>query len=177
MDPEARRGENHGKVILLAALNSQREHILAMVDGLSEKDLRRPVLPSGWSCLGLVQHLALDVERFWFPAIVGGDAAAIAALPETDNAWRVEPGATAEEIIAEYRRQIGRANDLLAAVPFDAAPAWWPADLFGNWRLETVREIVVHVLVETAAHTGHLDAARELIDGRQWLVLTGEGDG
>jgi hypothetical protein len=23
-----------------------------------------------------------------------------------------------------------------------------------------------------AVHTGHLDAVRELIDGRQWLVLT-----
>jgi hypothetical protein len=31
---------------------------------------------------------------------------------------------------------------------------------------------VLHVLVETATHAGHLDAVRELIDGRKWLVLT-----
>jgi hypothetical protein len=30
----------------------------------------------------------------------------------------------------------------------------------------------VHVIAETACHAGHLDAARELIDGRQWVVLT-----
>jgi Protein of unknown function (DUF664) len=30
----------------------------------------------------------------------------------------------------------------------------------------------VHVITETACHAGHLDAVRELIDGRKWLVLT-----
>jgi Protein of unknown function (DUF664) len=32
-----------------------------------------------------------------------------------------------------------------------------------------VRAIVLHVITETAAHAGHLDAARELIDGRKWM--------
>jgi hypothetical protein len=31
---------------------------------------------------------------------------------------------------------------------------------------------MLHVVTETACHAGHLDAARELIDGRRWLVLT-----
>jgi hypothetical protein len=31
---------------------------------------------------------------------------------------------------------------------------------------------ILHVITETATHAGHLDAARELIDGGQWLVLT-----
>jgi hypothetical protein len=30
---------------------------------------------------------------------------------------------------------------------------------------------MLHVITETAVHAGHLDAVRELIDGRQWLVL------
>jgi hypothetical protein len=29
----------------------------------------------------------------------------------------------------------------------------------------------MHVITETAVHAGHLDAVRELIDGRQWIVL------
>ena len=53
-----------------------------------------------------------------------------------------------------------------------AAPSRWPEDLFGGWRLHSVREIILHVMTETAGHAGHLDAVRELIDGRQWLVLT-----
>ncbi len=35
-----------------------------------------------------------------------------------------------------------------------------------------LREVLLHVITETTCHTGHLDAARELIDGRQGLVLT-----
>jgi hypothetical protein len=29
----------------------------------------------------------------------------------------------------------------------------------------------MHVVTETAVHAGHLDATRELLDGRQWIVL------
>lgn len=36
------------------ALDRQREHVLGVLEGLSEEDLRRPVLPSGWSCLAFV---------------------------------------------------------------------------------------------------------------------------
>ncbi len=35
----------------------------------------------------------------------------------------------------------------------------------------TVRHVVLHVITETAVHAGHLDAARELLDGSQWIVL------
>ena len=51
-------------------------------------------------------------------------------------------------------------------------PLWWPEELFPGFRLHTLREIVLHVITETACHAGHLDAVRELIDGRTWLVLT-----
>ena len=34
---------------LLTALSHQRDHVLVILSGLSEEDLRRPVLPSGWT--------------------------------------------------------------------------------------------------------------------------------
>jgi hypothetical protein len=30
---------------------------------------------------------------------------------------------------------------------------------------------MLHMIKETACHAGHLDAAREIIDGRQWVVV------
>jgi uncharacterized damage-inducible protein DinB len=158
---------------LLRYLNAQREHVLGALRGLDEAELRRPTLPSGWTCLGLVQHLALDVELFWFRAVVAGEEAAIAQLTDITNAWQVGPHVPAASVLAAYRREIERANAIIAATPPDAAPAWWPADLFGDFRLGTLREIILHVITETAVHAGHLDAARERIDGQQWLVLTG----
>jgi hypothetical protein len=53
------------------------------------------------------------------------------------------------------------------------APPWWPVERWPNWRFHDVRRVVLHVISETACHAGHLDATRELIDGRTWLVVTG----
>lgn len=158
--------------VLLSYLNAQRDHVLGILDGLDEDDLRRPVLPSGWTCLGLVQHLALDVERFWFRAVVAGEQAGIDGLAEIGNAWEVSAEVPAGDVLDRYREEIDRANAVIAATPLDAAPAWWPEDQFGDWRVDSLREIVLHVMTETACHAGHLDAVRELIDRRLWLVLT-----
>ncbi|MFE8956433.1 DUF664 domain-containing protein [Streptomyces althioticus] len=157
---------------LLRVLTGQRRHVLGILDGLDAKDLRRPVLPSGWHCLGLVQHLALDVERFWFRAVVAGDEEVIHGLTSGDEAWEVAPDVPVSEVLDLYRREAELADAVVAAAPADTALAWWPHDLFGEPHLHTVRDVLLHVITETACHAGHLDAARELIDGRRWLVLT-----
>ncbi|MFP5313179.1 MAG: DUF664 domain-containing protein, partial [Actinomycetes bacterium] len=68
--------------------------------------------------------------------------------------------------------EIDRSNDVLAGIDLDAAPRWWPpADVFDAPPMSTGREALLRVLTETAVHAGHLDIVRELIDGRQDLVL------
>jgi hypothetical protein len=160
------------RTTLLSYLSAQRTHVLGILEGLDEDALRRPVLPSGWTCLGLVQHLAFDVERFWFRCVVAGEQTAIAALAATPDAWHVDAEVPAATVFEGYRREIARADAITAATPLDAAPAWWPGDLFGDFRLHDLRQVLLHVMTETACHAGHLDAVRELIDGRRWLVLT-----
>lgn len=157
---------------LLRYLNNQRNHVLGILEGLDEEVLRRPVLPSGWTCLGLVQHLTLDVELFWFRAVVAGEQAVIDEMAGITDAWQVAADVPAAGVLARYQQEIELANVIISATPPDAPPAWWPGDLFGDFRLDTVREIVLHVSTETATHAGHLDVLRELVDGRQWLVLT-----
>ena len=159
--------------MLLSYLNRQRDHVVGILEGLDEESLRRPVLPSGWTCLGLVQHLTLDVERFWFRRIIAGEQTAIDEFTEAANdAWQVGPDVPAEAVFDLYRQEVGLANAIIADTPLDATPASWPDDLFGDWRIQDLREVILHVITETACHAGHLDAARELIDGRSWLVLT-----
>src|SRR5260370_37528291 len=89
---------------LVSSLADQRNHVLGILEGLSEQDLRRPILPSHWTCAGLVHHLAIDVERFWFRAVVAGEQ-----LPddEPDNAWQVPAGLTATAVLDAYRRWVG----------------------------------------------------------------------
>jgi uncharacterized protein DUF664 len=154
--------------LLLSSLNHQREHVLGILEGLADEDLRRAVLPSGWTCLGLVRHLALDVERFWFRSVVTGEQV---ELTSGGGAWQVGPAVPAQDVLGLYRREAELADGVIAATPLDAAPVNWP-DFFGSWRLANLRAIILHVITETATHAGHLDAARELIDGHTWLILT-----
>src|SRR5207248_8343203 len=99
---------------LLSYLSAQRDHVLGILEGLDEEALRRPVLPSGWTCLGLVRHLALDVERFWFRCVIAGEQAAIDGLAATPDAWHVGAEVAAETVFDVYRREIDRANAIIA---------------------------------------------------------------
>ena len=129
------------------------------------------MLPSGWTCLGLVRHLTLADERYWFHSIVGGHA--LGWFPdEPGGDWQVADTESADAVIGTYRDEIARSNAIIADTPLDAPPRqrdprWeeWGVD-FPN-----LRDVMLHMITETAVHAGHLDAVCELLDGRQWLVV------
>ena len=157
---------------LRAALSSQRAHVLAAIDGLSESQLTQAVLPSGWSCAGLVKHLALSDEHYWFRSIVGGESLE-GFFPEDDGGdWVLADGETAASVIVMYQFEIAEADKALDHVtatdrPAQRDPQW------DEWGIDfpTVRSVMLHMIIETSTHAGHLDAARELLDGKQHLVL------
>ena len=160
---------NEESQALRDCLDRQRAHVLGILEGLSDEQLRRPVLPSGWNCLGMVKHLALSDEHYWFRSIVGGDS--LDYFPKGDRAdWEVGPAESAEEIFDLYRDEIEHANAIIAATALESPPRqrdeWW-----GEWEVPDFRFILLHVIAETACHAGHLDAVRETLDGRQWIVL------
>ena len=167
------------KDALLAALDGQRGHILSMLDGLDEQQLRRSVLPSGWHSLGLVRHLT-GVEDYWFRRSANGETTGTAASSgdsittggnEADD-WAVPEHHPADTVVDRYRRAAARSNEIIEATSLDAPPKWRDPE-WRDWGMDVrdLRTILIHVLVETSIHAGHLDATRELIDGRQWVVL------
>ncbi|MBO0831385.1 MAG: DinB family protein [Actinobacteria bacterium] len=155
---------NREQAALQAFLGRQRGHVQGILRELSDEQLRIPTLPSGWTCLSLVRHLAVDVERFWFRAVFAGEPIDI----NDPTGWQPSPDEPAEATLELYRQEIARADAIIADMDLDAPPARWP-DYFPDWRFNDAREIILHVITETATHAGHLDAARELIDGRTWL--------
>jgi uncharacterized damage-inducible protein DinB len=155
---------------LLSSLNNQRNHVLGILDGLPDDALRQPVLPTQWTCLGMVRHLIVSDERFWFRRIVANEPVDLTLTDaDYDAAWQVGPETTADSVFDQYRAEIAHSNEIITATSLDAPPAFWP-DYWPNWRLANLREIILHVITETACHAGHLDAARELLDGRTWLA-------
>jgi len=158
--------------VFLSFLDDQRNHVLGILEGLSEEQLRQPVLPSGWTCLGMLQHLALGVEHYWIRCLVAGESLDFFDGSHKDNPgeWIVDPDTPAENIFALYRDEIARSNAIIAVTPLDTPPRQRDERL-GEVQIPDLKFVILHMIEEIACHAGHLDVVRELLDGRQWMAL------
>ena len=154
---------------LIAQLDRQREHVLAGIEGLGERALDWVVAPSGWTLRSMVTHLLYDVEIFWMGAVLGADPSAIARVCD---GWSA-PSIPGRQLRQEYRAAASNGNRHLGKADLDAEPKWWPRpETFGGPRLSSSLEVVFRAFTETATHAGHIDMARERLDGHQHLVVT-----
>lgn len=154
---------------LIAQLDRQREHVLAGIEGLGERALDWVVAPSGWTLRSMVTHLLYDVEIFWMGAVLGADSSAIARVCD---GWSA-PSIPGRQLRHEYRAAASNGNRHLGKADLYAAPPWWPSsETYEGPRLSSSLDVVFRVLNETATHAGHIDMARERLDGHQHLVVT-----
>ena len=151
-------------------LQIAREAVLWKLEGLSEYDVRRPLVPTGTNLLGLVKHLA-SVELGYFGETFGRPSGIPLPWFEEDaepnaDLW-VTAQETREEIIDLYHRAWAHADATIEALQLDSRGqvAWWPAER----REVTLQQILVHLIAETNRHGGHADIVRELIDGTAGL--------
>jgi uncharacterized damage-inducible protein DinB len=145
-------------------LTAQRASVLAIVDGLDPVALTTSVLPSGWTPLGLIDHLA-HAERHWFQDVLLGWSEP-PLYP--DECTPLRTTRSPAEVFAFYRAACDRSDAVLAETPLSARPRGHHPDPLGA-EITDLRRVVLHVIEETARHAGHLDAARELLDGRTGL--------
>jgi Protein of unknown function (DUF664) len=157
-------------------LDMQRTGVLKILDGLSDEALRIPVLPSSWTCLGMLQHLTLN-ERYWFRWAAGGEEipgtevvdgrcqVVLEDMPDPDDEWLVAAKLSADTMRTRYRDEVAKANAAIADADLDDPPRhhdeWW--GMFGDGAVN-VRWIILHMIEETAQHAGHLDVVRELLE-------------
>jgi hypothetical protein len=152
------------KADLRRYLQDARDSLLWKLDGLSEYDIRRPLVPTGTNLLGLVKHLT-GVEAGYLGDTFGRPAAGPPPGDESDPMADMfaAPSESRELVTGLYRRAWAHSDATIEALPLDAVGhvPWWPAD-----RNEvTLHHILVRVATETARHAGHADIVRELIDG------------
>jgi hypothetical protein len=155
-------------------LDQQRNAVLAIMEGLDDVQLNTPVLPSGWTPVGLIRHLA-GAESMWFQWVVlGTQPQVIWNDGIEDPPYDPEAPFTSEHssaaVIGQYRRQCEISNEILRSRDLHA-PLLGELDF--DWPDEPItdlRWVVLHMIEETARHAGHLDVARELLDG-----VTGRG--
>jgi Protein of unknown function (DUF664) len=156
------------KADLCRYLQEARDSLLWKLDGLSEYDIRRPVVPTGTNLLGLVKHAA-GGEHGYLGATFGRPSPDHLAWDESDP--NSDMFATADEsrelITGLYRRAWAHSDATIAALPLDAIGhvPWWPPD--GSEI--TLHHALARVTAETSRHAGHADVVRELIDGAAGL--------
>jgi len=158
------------KADLSRYLQRGRDALVWKLDGLSEYDVRRPLVPTGTNLLGLVKHVA-SVEAGYLGATF--DRPLPESLPWLDD--DAEPNAdmwataaeSREQIIGLYHRVWAHSDATVAALPLDAIGhvPWWPAE----HSEVTLGRILTHMIAETERHAGHADIVRELIDGAAGL--------
>lgn len=155
--------------LALAYLDHYRATLLRKLDGMSEEDLRTSRLPSGWTPLALLKHLAF-VERRWFRwgfAAEQVDPVWGEEDPDTGK-WRVGAEESTEGIRALFLDECARSRKIVAnAELLESARSgggFNPPD-----HHPTLSWILFHMLQEYARHVGQLDVVRELADG-----VTGE---
>jgi hypothetical protein len=162
--------ESDPKADLRRYLQAAREALLWKLEGLSEYDVRRPMVPTGTNLLGLVKHVA-SVEAGYFGDTFGRPFDEPLPWLDDDAEPNADMWATAEEsreqIIGLYHRVWAHSDATIDALALDATGhvPWWPPD-----RSEvTLHRILVHMIAETDRHAGHADIVRELIDGAAGL--------
>ena len=142
-----------------AFLDEHRRALGECLDGLTEEQTRRSLVPSRTTLLGLVKH-ATFVEKVWFDEAVTGRPRAEIGIPATpDESFVLEPGDTVDGVREAHRSACEASRRATASLGLDDV-------LPGNRRGPLpLRWVYLHVLRELAQHCGHADILREQLLG------------
>jgi uncharacterized damage-inducible protein DinB len=158
------------KAVLLRYLQEARDALLWKLEGLSEYDVRRPLVPTGTNLLGLVKHVA-STEAGYLGDVFGRPFPEPLPWFDDDAEPNADMWATADQsrqdIVELYRRVWASSDATVAALGLDAhgVVPWWREET----RDVTLQQILVHMIAETHRHAGHADIVRELVDGSAGL--------
>ena len=145
------------KVQLETFLDEHRAALHACLDGLTEEQARRSLVPSRTTLLGLVKHVTF-AEQVWFGEAVTGRPRQEMGLPPTaaeafilndDDTIESVRGAHAQACEASRRASAGLGlDDVLRGHYLGPLPLRW---------------VYLHCQREFAQHCGHADILREQI--------------
>jgi hypothetical protein len=140
-------------------LDEHRHALNRCLDGLTEEQVRRRLVPSRTTLLGLVKH-ATFVEKVWFDEAITGRSRAEIGIPEqSGESFVLEEQDTIATVQRAHREACEASRRTAGSLGLDdIVHGYWRGPLPLRW-------VYLHVLRELAQHCGHADILREqLID-------------
>jgi hypothetical protein len=137
----------------MAFLGYLRAGMVRNLDGVTDEDARRRMVPSRTTLLGLVKH-ATFVEAYWGQRRLTG-----APIDEAYDGFDLDDADSVASVRARYAAATARTDENIAACAHLDQPL-----ARGRHGL-TVRWMIAHLIEETGRHAGHADILRELLDG------------
>ncbi len=142
-----------------AFIDEYRSALDRCLDGLTEEQARRSLVPSRTTLLGLVKH-ATFLEKVWFDEAVTGRPRAELGIPAiSDESFVLHDNDTIATVQRAHREACESSRHATSALGVD--------DKVYGYRLGPLplRWVYLHVLRELAQHCGHADILREQILG------------
>ncbi len=156
----------------LETLAKHRHFLRFTTRDLTDEQARQRTTPSELCLGGLIKHVT-EVERAWGDFILNGPSSMPDFTAMTDADWarradgfRLLPEETLTGVLADYAEAARRTDELVASLP--DLDATWPlpkapwSEPGARW---SVRQVLMHIVSETAQHAGHADIIREALDG------------
>ena len=140
-----------------AFLDEHRAALNDCLNGLTEEQARRRLVPSRTTLLGLVKH-ATFVEKVWFDEAITCRTRAEIGIPATpDGSFILDDGDTIASVQQAHREACEASRLAAASLGLDDL-------VHGNRRGPLpLRWVYLHMLRELAQHCGHADILREQI--------------
>lgn len=144
------------RVQLEAFIEDYRAAIERTLDGLTEEQARRRLVPSATTLLGLLKHVTW-MQRVWFEQCVGGTDRTAFGAQSVDESFELGAEDTIATLLAVHQKTCATARTIAAELPLDTVATGHAAGP------RTLRWVYLQVLRELAQHCGHADILREQI--------------
>jgi hypothetical protein len=153
---------------LLSALAKQRYFLRYTARDLTDEQAAQRTTASALCVGGAIKHVT-QTERQWTQFIVDGPSAMAWDESNTGDymdGFRMLEGETLAGLLADYDQVAERTSDLIRSLPdLDASHPLPEAPWFEKGASWSARQVLLHVIGETAQHAGHADIIRESLDG------------
>jgi Protein of unknown function (DUF664) len=142
---------------LEAFIEEYRSALEATLEGFTEEQARRRLVPSATTLLGLLKHVTW-MQRVWFEECVGGRSRRELGLVSSPvESFQLGDDDSIASVTAAHRAACATARSAVADLPLDAVVTGHRTGP------RTLRWVYLQVLRELAHHCGHADILREQV--------------